>query len=56
VVGERRAMNQPGTHAEYPNWQVPLADGTGKPVLLDDLVALPFAAELAAAVRGARSA
>ena len=23
-------MNQPGTDAEYPNWQVPLADGTGR--------------------------
>ena len=45
-------MNQPGTHAEYPNWQVPLADGNGDPVLLDDLVGLPFAADLAAAVRG----
>jgi 4-alpha-glucanotransferase len=56
VVGERRAMNQPGTNAEYPNWQVPLADGTGQPVLLDDLVALPFAADLAAAVRGGRTA
>jgi 4-alpha-glucanotransferase len=52
VVGEVRAMNQPGTHAEYPNWQLPLADGDGAPVLLDDLVGSPFAAELAAAVRG----
>ena len=56
VVGETRAMNQPGTHAEYPNWQVPLADRNGDPVLLDDLVELPFAAELAAAVRGHGSA
>jgi 4-alpha-glucanotransferase len=56
VVGEVRAMNQPGTHAEYPNWQLPLADGDGAPVLLDDLVSSPFAAELAAAVRGRGSA
>ena len=56
VVGEVRAMNQPGTHAEYPNWQLPLADGDGAAVLLDDLVGSPFAAELAAAVRGGGSA
>jgi len=38
AVGERRVQNQPGTTAEqYPNWQVPLADAAGKPVLLDDL-------------------
>ena len=27
AVGDRRAMNQPGTDDEYPNWQLPLADG-----------------------------
>jgi 4-alpha-glucanotransferase len=51
VVGEVRAMNQPGTHGEYPNWQVPLADGAGTPVLLDDLLGSARAVELAAAVR-----
>ncbi|HEY0189422.1 MAG TPA: 4-alpha-glucanotransferase [Cellulomonas sp.] len=39
AVGERRAQNQPGTDTEYPNWKVPLADGTARPVLLDDLPA-----------------
>jgi 4-alpha-glucanotransferase len=52
IAGDVRAMNQPGTHAEYPNWQLPLADGAGQPVLLDDLVGSPRAVELAAAVRG----
>ena len=37
AVGERRAQNQPGTDQEYPNWRVPLADGAGRLVLLDDL-------------------
>ena len=38
AVGERRVQNQPGTtEALYPNWQVPLGDQDGKPVLLDDL-------------------
>jgi 4-alpha-glucanotransferase len=52
AVGDRRAINQPGTEDEYPNWRVPLADGTGTPVLLEDLVTSRRAATLAAAVRG----
>jgi 4-alpha-glucanotransferase len=27
----------PGTVDEYPNWRIPLTDGDGKPVLLEDL-------------------
>jgi len=37
AVGERRAQNQPGTDQEYPNWRVPLADASGKPILIEDL-------------------
>jgi 4-alpha-glucanotransferase len=37
AVGERRTQNQPGTHEQYPNWRVPLGDGAGDPVLLEDL-------------------
>ena len=38
AVGERRVQNQPGTtSAQYPNWQVPLANSEGDPVLIDDL-------------------
>jgi 4-alpha-glucanotransferase len=37
AAGERRPQNMPGTVDEYPNWRVPLTDGDGKPVLLDDL-------------------
>jgi 4-alpha-glucanotransferase len=51
AVGDRRAINQPGTDTEYPNWQIPLADGTGTPVLLEDLISSPWAATLATAVR-----
>lgn len=51
AVGDRRAMNQPGTHQEYPNWRMPLADGSGQPVLLEELVSSPRAVSLAAAVR-----
>ncbi|WNB86739.1 4-alpha-glucanotransferase [Cellulomonas sp. ATA003] len=37
AVGERRAQNQPGTNEEYPNWKVPLADGAGRLVTVDEL-------------------
>lgn len=37
MVGERRTQNQPGTTSEYPNWRIPLTDGEGRPVLLEDL-------------------
>jgi len=37
AVGERRAQNQPGTDKEYPNWRVPLADGSGRLVTVEDL-------------------
>nr|WP_269809881.1 4-alpha-glucanotransferase [Kineosporia rhizophila] len=38
AVGDRRTINQPGTNDEYPNWRVPMADGVGQPVLLDELM------------------
>ena len=50
AVGERRAINQPGTDEEYPNWRLPLADGEGRLVLLEDLVGLASAKSLARAV------
>ncbi|MDR2703293.1 MAG: 4-alpha-glucanotransferase, partial [Cellulomonadaceae bacterium] len=37
AVGERRTQNQPGTDQEYPNWKVPLADATGRPILVEEL-------------------
>ena len=39
AIGDRRAINQPGTDREYPNWRVPLAWGDGRPALLEDLTA-----------------
>jgi 4-alpha-glucanotransferase len=46
AVGDRRTINQPGTTDEYPNWRVPLADGTGAPMLLEDLITSPRALAL----------
>jgi 4-alpha-glucanotransferase len=40
AVGDARTQNIPGTSAEYPNWQIPLCDDTGKSVLLEDLSAI----------------
>jgi 4-alpha-glucanotransferase len=37
AVGQRQPQNIPGTTDEYPNWRIPLADGDGRPVLLEDL-------------------
>jgi 4-alpha-glucanotransferase len=37
AVGDRRPQNMPGTISEYPNWRVPLCDGEGRAVLLEDL-------------------
>ena len=43
LVGDRRIINQPGTNDEYPNWRLPLADGDGQPISLEDVMkaALP---------------
>ena len=49
AVGEVRTMNQPGTDKEYPNWRLPLADETGRPVLLEELVRSRRARDLARA-------
>ncbi|HAN71640.1 MAG TPA: 4-alpha-glucanotransferase, partial [Actinobacteria bacterium] len=39
AVGDRRAQNQPGTDQEYPNWRVPMADPSGRPILLEEVMA-----------------
>jgi len=54
AVGERRTQNQPGTDQEYPNWKVPLADGSGNVVLVDDLFDNARLRSLVQAVRTAR--
>jgi 4-alpha-glucanotransferase len=52
AAGERRPQNLPGTVNEYPNWRIPLADGAGTPVLLEDLRAHEGVRGVAEAVRG----
>jgi 4-alpha-glucanotransferase len=55
ATGDRRAMNQPGTSNEYPNWRLPLADGVGRPLLLEEVMTSIRAASLARSVNGGRS-
>jgi 4-alpha-glucanotransferase len=50
AVGERRPQNLPGTTTQYPNWCVPLCDGDGRPVLLEDLACHRGVRAVAAAV------
>ena len=52
AVGDRRPQNLPGTVNEYPNWRIPLADGEGGPVLLEDLPAHEGVRAVAEAVSG----
>jgi 4-alpha-glucanotransferase len=40
-VGDRRPQNLPGTWDQYPNWRLPIADGEGRPVTLEELAASP---------------
>lgn len=39
LVGDRRPVNMPGTSTEYPNWSVPITDGAGRVVGLEELMA-----------------
>jgi 4-alpha-glucanotransferase len=50
LVGDRRAVNQPGTDDEYPNWRLPLTGPDSAPVLVEDLVVSERAAALATVV------
>jgi 4-alpha-glucanotransferase len=37
AVGDVRQPNLPGTTDEYPNWRLPVADGNGRPMPLEEL-------------------
>ncbi|KGN39458.1 4-alpha-glucanotransferase [Knoellia subterranea] len=52
VVGDRRAINQPGTDDEYPNWRLPLAGPDGEPISLEQAMQSEFAEVLFRATAG----
>ena len=47
LAGDKRAINQPGTHREYPNWSIPLAGPDGTPLTLERLMASTYPARIA---------
>jgi 4-alpha-glucanotransferase len=52
AVGDMRPHNLPGTSGDtYPNWRLPLADSSGRPVLLDELAGHPRVRSLARVLR-----
>ena len=53
AVGDLRQPNVPGTVDEYPNWRLPVADAEGRELLLEQLLADPRVARLAAELFGA---
>ncbi|MBO1334470.1 4-alpha-glucanotransferase [Streptomyces sp. VRA16 Mangrove soil] len=42
AVGDRRPQNLPGTSDVHPNWRLPVADGAGRPVPLEELADHPL--------------
>ncbi|MBR7678828.1 4-alpha-glucanotransferase, partial [Streptomyces daliensis] len=53
ALGDRRPQNLPGTWDQYPNWRLPVADASGRPVSLEELAATPRVHELFADLRTA---
>jgi 4-alpha-glucanotransferase len=51
ALGDLRQPNLPGTIDEYPNWRLPLADSTGRPVPLEVVEISERVARLARALR-----
>jgi 4-alpha-glucanotransferase len=58
AVGDLRQPNLPGTVDQYPNWRLPVADGDGRPLTLEELLDDPgvrrLVALLADGVQGVR--
>lgn len=48
AVGDLRQPNLPGTVEQYPNWRLPVADGSGRALGLEELLAAPGVRRLAA--------
>ncbi|KFI48040.1 4-alpha-glucanotransferase [Bifidobacterium biavatii] len=51
-VGQHRAVNQPGTSDQYPNWRIPLTDAAGHVMHTDEIFDNPRVRSLAAVMNG----
>lgn len=54
AVGDLRQPNLPGTVDEYPDWRLPVADGQGRPLMLEQLLASPGVRRLTALLQRVR--
>lgn len=54
AVGDLRQPNLPGTVDQYPNWQLPVADASGRPLGLEELLAHPGVRRLTALLQQVR--
>ena len=52
AIGDLRQPNLPGTVDEHPNWRLPVADGRGRPLGLEELLASPGVRRLTALLQG----
>ena len=52
AVGDLRQPNLPGTVDEYPNWRLPVADGSGRPLALEELLDSEGVRRMAGLLRG----
>ncbi|HVE74469.1 MAG TPA: 4-alpha-glucanotransferase, partial [Mycobacteriales bacterium] len=52
AVGDLRQPNLPGTVDAYPNWRLPVADSSGRPLLLAELLAHPGVQRLSGVLSG----
>ncbi|MEU5087608.1 4-alpha-glucanotransferase [Streptomyces sp. NPDC021356] len=54
ATGDLRPQNIPGTSSVHPNWRLPVSDGRGRPVPLEELPGLPLVPALARVFAGLR--
>ncbi len=54
AVGDLRQPNLPGTITEYPNWRLRLADGDGRVLSVEELLAHPGVRRLTAVLAQVR--
>jgi len=54
AVGDLRQPNLPGTVEQYPNWRLPVADASGTPLTLEQVLACPGVRRITALLQQVR--